>query len=163
MAGAYLGVGEADVVINVGVSGPGVVKKAIDRAVENDPNLDLGQLSEIIKKTAYKVTRVGELIGREVAETLKAKIDSYMLARMRIFAEDHPYGAEVIRAMSDVDYEFKIGDALIKEKGVLLTLTDKEAVAEYGDPPQPLLAAGWGILTHRCRACPRPGIPRREG
>lgn len=80
--------------------------------------------------------------GEDIQETMKAKIDSYMLARMRIYTEDHPYGAEVIRAMSDVDYEFKIGDDLIKEKGVLLTLTYKEAVAEYGDPPQPLLAAG---------------------
>ena len=71
MAGAYLGIGEADAVINVGVSGPGVVKKAIDRALEAEPNLDLGQISDLIKKTAYKVTRVGELIGREVAETLK--------------------------------------------------------------------------------------------
>lgn len=71
MAGAYLGTGETDAVINVGVSGPGVVKKAIDRALSSDPELNLGQLSEIIKKTAYKVTRVGELIGREVAETLK--------------------------------------------------------------------------------------------
>jgi uncharacterized protein (UPF0210 family) len=70
MAGAYLGVGEADAVINVGVSGPGVVKKAIDRSLAHDPDLDLGHLSEIIKKTAYKVTRVGELIGREVAEML---------------------------------------------------------------------------------------------
>lgn len=70
MAGAYLGVGEADAVINVGVSGPGVVKKAIDRAIAADPRLDLGRLSEIIKRTAYKVTRVGELIGREVASVL---------------------------------------------------------------------------------------------
>ena len=71
MAGAYLGIGEADAVINVGVSGPGVVKKAIDRALESNPGLDLGQISELIKKTAYKVTRVGELIGREVADNLK--------------------------------------------------------------------------------------------
>lgn len=70
MAGAYLGVGEADAVINVGVSGPGVVKKAIDRAVSAHPDLDLGQISEIIKHTAYKVTRIGELIGREVAQQL---------------------------------------------------------------------------------------------
>lgn len=70
MAGAYLGIGEPDAVINVGVSGPGVVKKAIDRAIAADPELDLGQLSELIKRTAYKVTRVGELIGREVAEKL---------------------------------------------------------------------------------------------
>jgi hypothetical protein len=70
MAGAYLGVGEADAVINVGVSGPGVVKKAIDRAVQSNPRMDLRQLSELIKRTAYKVTRVGELIGREVADAL---------------------------------------------------------------------------------------------
>lgn len=71
MAGAYLGIGEADAVINVGVSGPGVVKKAIDRALEANHDLDLGHISELIKKTAYKVTRVGELIGREVADNLK--------------------------------------------------------------------------------------------
>ena len=70
MAGAYLGIGEADAVINVGVSGPGVVKKAIDRALEASPHLDLQQLSDLIKRTAYKVTRAGELIGREVAERL---------------------------------------------------------------------------------------------
>lgn len=70
MAGAYLGVGEADAVINVGVSGPGVVKMAVERALLSNPQADLGTLSEVIKKTAYKVTRVGELIGREVAEAL---------------------------------------------------------------------------------------------
>ncbi len=70
MAGAYLGIGEADAVINVGVSGPGVVKKAIERALESNPEMDLGHISELIKRTAYKVTRVGELIGREVANQL---------------------------------------------------------------------------------------------
>jgi len=73
MAGAYHGIGVADAVINVGVSGPGVVKKALDRALVSNPNLDLGQLSDIIKKTAYKVTRVGELIGREVAKALNIR------------------------------------------------------------------------------------------
>ncbi|MEJ2155622.1 MAG: PFL family protein [Desulfobacteraceae bacterium] len=70
MAGAYLGIGEADAVINVGVSGPGVVNKAIARALQSQPDMDLGQLAGLIKRTAYKVTRVGELIGREVAEGL---------------------------------------------------------------------------------------------
>lgn len=70
MAGAYLGVGEPDAVINVGVSGPGVIKKAIDRALAANPRMNLGGLSEVIKRTAYKVTRVGELIGREVADRL---------------------------------------------------------------------------------------------
>jgi hypothetical protein len=72
MAGAYHGVGEPDASINVGVSGPGVVKKAIERALENNPDMDLGQLAEIIKRTAFKVTSVGELIGREVARRLGA-------------------------------------------------------------------------------------------
>jgi uncharacterized protein len=71
MAGAYLGLGEPDTVINVGVSGPGVVKKAIDRAREANPGMNLGELSELIKRTAFKVTSVGELIGREVARRLK--------------------------------------------------------------------------------------------
>jgi uncharacterized protein (UPF0210 family) len=70
MAGAYLGVGEPDAVINVGVSGPGVIKRAIDRARAENPGLDLGGLSETIKRTAFKVTRVGELIGRQVAGRL---------------------------------------------------------------------------------------------
>ncbi|MDY0164570.1 PFL family protein [Desulfobotulus sp.] len=70
MAGAYLGIGEADAVINVGVSGPGVVKKAIDRALREQPSMGLGDIAERIKRTAAKVTRVGELIGREVARDL---------------------------------------------------------------------------------------------
>lgn len=75
MAGAYLGVGEPDVVINVGVSGPGVVKKAIDRVLAKGRNqqgapLTLLDIAEVIKTTAYKVTRVGEMIGSAVAAKL---------------------------------------------------------------------------------------------
>ena len=70
MAGAYLGLGEPDAVINVGVSGPGVVKKAIDRVMEQSPRPNFDQISETIKRTAFKVTRVGELMGREVAANL---------------------------------------------------------------------------------------------
>ncbi len=70
MAGAYLGVGEPEVVINVGVSGPGVVKKAIDRAMEHNPNRTISDIAEVIKRTAFKVTRVGEIIGSEVANRL---------------------------------------------------------------------------------------------
>jgi uncharacterized protein (UPF0210 family) len=70
MAGAYLGVGEPEVVINVGVSGPGVVKKAIDRAMERNPDRTLSDIAEVIKRTAFKVTRVGEIIGTEVAARL---------------------------------------------------------------------------------------------
>ncbi|MDE3837856.1 hypothetical protein C0966_00340 [Bacillus methanolicus] len=66
MAGAFHGAGEGEAVINVGVSGPGVVLNALKR----HPEADLGQVSEIIKKTAFKITRAGELIGRVVAERL---------------------------------------------------------------------------------------------
>lgn len=71
MAGGYLGVGEADACISVGVSGPGVVKKAIDRAVKRLGNkLTITEMAEIIKTTAFKVTRVGQLIGSEVADRM---------------------------------------------------------------------------------------------
>lgn len=66
MAGAFHGVGEPEVVINTGVSGPGVVRDAII----NHPDLDLGHISEIIKKTAFKVTRMGELVAREASSRL---------------------------------------------------------------------------------------------
>lgn len=71
MAGAYLGIGEPDVVINVGVSGPGVVKKALDRAfAAKGDYLTITDVAEVIKQTAYKVTRVGEIIGNDVAQAL---------------------------------------------------------------------------------------------
>lgn len=66
MAGAFHGVSEAETVINVGVSGPGVVKEAIS----NKKDLPINEICEIIKKTAFKITRMGELVGREVADKL---------------------------------------------------------------------------------------------
>jgi uncharacterized protein (UPF0210 family) len=70
MAGAVMGTGEGDAKINIGVSGPGVVCKALKRRAELEENLTLGDLAEEIKITSFRVTRVGELIGREVAEEL---------------------------------------------------------------------------------------------
>ncbi len=70
MAGAYLGAGEPECVINIGVSGPGVVKHALQRLRESRPDLTLGDVAEQIKQTSFRVTRVGELIGREVAREL---------------------------------------------------------------------------------------------
>jgi uncharacterized protein (UPF0210 family) len=64
VAGAFHGVTEPEIVLNVGISGPGVVLDAIREA----GNVDLQQLSEVIKKTIFKITRAGELIGRKVAE-----------------------------------------------------------------------------------------------
>jgi uncharacterized protein (UPF0210 family) len=70
MAGAMLGAGEPECVINVGVSGPGVVKRAIDRLLARYPDATLDRIAEEIKHTAFRVTRTGELIGREVAGRL---------------------------------------------------------------------------------------------
>jgi uncharacterized protein len=66
MAGAFHGIGEPECVINVGVSGPGAVLSAVRRA----PEADLGELATIIKRTAFKITRMGELIGRRASEQL---------------------------------------------------------------------------------------------
>jgi uncharacterized protein (UPF0210 family) len=66
MAGAFHGVGEADRSLNIGISGPGVVRSV----VEQNKDCDLTQLSEVIKRTVFKITRGGELIGRELAANL---------------------------------------------------------------------------------------------
>lgn len=66
MAGAFHGIGEPDCVINVGVSGPGVVNAALRELI--DP--DLTEISETIKKIAFKITRMGEMVGREAARRL---------------------------------------------------------------------------------------------
>ena len=66
MAGAYLGVGEPDVVINVGVSGPGVVHHAL-QAVKGQP---FDVVAETIKKTAFRITRMGQLVAQEASRRL---------------------------------------------------------------------------------------------
>jgi uncharacterized protein (UPF0210 family) len=70
MAGAYMGAGEPEATVNIGVSGPGVVSNALKRRLALEPKLTLGDLAEEIKITSFRVTRVGELIGREVAAEL---------------------------------------------------------------------------------------------
>lgn len=70
MAGAYMGAGEPEATINIGVSGPGVVCSALKRRIALGEKLTLGDLAEEIKITSFRVTRVGELIGREVAKEL---------------------------------------------------------------------------------------------
>lgn len=66
MAGAFHGPGEPDVVINVGVSGPGVVRAALAKAGE----CDITQVADVIKKTAFKITRMGQLVGSEASRKL---------------------------------------------------------------------------------------------
>lgn len=69
MAGAFHGVGESDTVINIGVSGPGVVQHAIESTCGGD----LTDLAETIKRTAFKITRAGQLIAPQAAKRLNAK------------------------------------------------------------------------------------------
>ncbi len=69
MAGAFHGIGESGTVINVGVSGPGVVQHAI----ESIPDANLSELAEMIKRTAFKITRAGQLIAKEAAKRLGAE------------------------------------------------------------------------------------------
>lgn len=66
MAGAFHGVGEADCVINVGVSGPGVVKRALEKV--KGESFDV--VAETVKKTAFKITRMGQLVGQEASKRL---------------------------------------------------------------------------------------------
>lgn len=66
MAGAFHGVGEPDCIINVGVSGPGVVRAALAKA----PDANITEVADIIKKTAFKITRMGQLVGTEAGKRL---------------------------------------------------------------------------------------------
>jgi len=67
VAGAHMGVGEPETVLNVGVSGPGVVRSALERL---GPEADLLAVAETVKRMAFKIARVGELVGREAARRL---------------------------------------------------------------------------------------------
>lgn len=67
MAGAFHGPGEGECVINVGVSGPGVVKSALEKV----PGADFGVVAETIKRTAFKVTRMGQLVAQEASRRLQ--------------------------------------------------------------------------------------------
>ncbi|MGI6228518.1 MAG: PFL family protein [Christensenellales bacterium] len=68
MAGSFNGIGEGDAVVNVGISGPGVVKAALDGM----KGADCTEIAEAIKRTAFKITRAGELVAREAAQNLGA-------------------------------------------------------------------------------------------
>ncbi|MGF1452659.1 MAG: NfeD family protein [Opitutales bacterium] len=80
--------------------------------------------------------------GTEVPPTMKAKIMSFINARVRSATDEYRYRYEVMRAMSEVGYELVIDGETIGDGTGLLNLTAQEAVEEYGRPPQPLLAQG---------------------
>jgi len=70
MAGAFHGVGEGDTVINVGVSGPGVVRSALSKL---DKKATVDEVADLIKKTAFKITRMGQLVAKEASKRLNMK------------------------------------------------------------------------------------------
>src|SRR5690606_34872777 len=84
----------------------------------------------------------GSMGGQDVEATMRQKVVSYLKARIRSTSEGKQYRGEVISAMIDADYQLKIDDEIIKDKGELLSLTASEAARRYGEPPRPLLSAG---------------------
>ena len=80
--------------------------------------------------------------GEDVPDTARMKIESYLLANIRVLSEGYRYRTEVVRAMFDSEYELIIDEEIIKPKGELLTLTANQAVQEYGEPAVPLLGDG---------------------
>lgn len=98
MAGAFHGVTEADAVINVGVSGPGVVKKAL----ENVRGQNFEQLCETIKRTAFKITRVGQLVAQEASKALNIPFGIIDLS----LAPTPAVGDSVAEILQEIGLEF---------------------------------------------------------
>ena len=97
MAGAFHGAGEPDSVINVGVSGPGVVCAAIKKA----GNCDITQIAETIKKTAFKITRVGQLVAMEASRRLSVPYGIVDLS----LAPTPAVGDSVARILEEMGFE----------------------------------------------------------
>jgi uncharacterized protein (UPF0210 family) len=95
MAGAFFGPGEPESAILVGVSGPGAVRRALE-ALPGDA--DLGQVAEAIKKTAFKITRMGELVGRQMARRLGVEFGILDLSLAPTPAEGDSVG-QILEAM----------------------------------------------------------------
>ena len=97
MAGAFHGVGEAEVVINVGVSGPGVVKRALEKV--RQASFDV--VAETVKKTAFKITRIGQLVGQMASERLGVKFGIVDLS----LAPTPAVGDSVARVLEEMGLE----------------------------------------------------------
>ena len=97
MAGAFHGVGEAEIVINVGVSGPGVVKRALEKV--RGASFDV--VAETVKKTAFKITRIGQLVGQMASERLGVKFGIVDLS----LAPTPAVGDSVARVLEEMGLE----------------------------------------------------------
>jgi len=98
MAGAYHGITEPDTVIHVGVSGPGVVREAVREA---GPDKSMNEIAEVIKKTAFKITRMGQLVGTLAAERLKVPFGIVDLS----LAPTPAVGDSVARILEEIGLE----------------------------------------------------------
>jgi membrane-bound serine protease (ClpP class) len=115
----------------------------------NDEAGSAGALIALVTDEIYfaptGVMGAAELItgtGADAPEALKRKMTSFLAAKVRAFSDSDPKRADVLKAMMNADFELKMDGKVLKGKGELLTLTAREAVALYGDPPEPLLASG---------------------
>lgn len=80
--------------------------------------------------------------GKDIGDSMKRKVESYLTAKIRAYSEVDPRRGEVLEAMMNPKFELKIGDTVIKPADKLLSLTATEAMRTYGDPPRPLFATG---------------------
>lgn len=94
MAGAFHGIGQAELVLNVGISGPNVIRNVVVKAGD----VGLRELAELVKRAAFKITRVGELVGREVAKRLGVKFGAVDLS-LAPTPEEGESVAEIIEAI----------------------------------------------------------------
>jgi uncharacterized protein (UPF0210 family) len=97
MAGAFHGIGEAESALNVGVSGPGVIKAAI----ETCRGASMDELADIIKKTAFKITRIGQLVGMEAARRIEVPFGILDLS----LAPTPEVGDSVARILEEIGLE----------------------------------------------------------
>lgn len=131
------------------------IMEAMDRfngqvvAFVNDEAISAGayiaSAADRIYMTEKGVIGAAEVVmgtGEDVPESMKRKIESYIQAKVRSLSDEYRYRGDVIRAMSDPDFVLEVEGEVLKEAGELLTLTGTEAVATYGEPPEPLLAEG---------------------
>jgi len=80
--------------------------------------------------------------GQDVPESMKRKLQSYINAKVRVYTKDFRYRGDVMRAMTDPDFELTVEGKEFSKKGELLSLTATEATQTYGEPPETLLASG---------------------
>jgi len=122
--------GESVTYVNDEAGSAGALIAAVTDEIYFSPNGVMGA-AELISGT-----------GADVPDALKRKMTSYINAKVRALSGSDPRRADVLKAMTSPDFEFKIGDTVLKPAGELLTVTADEATALHGDPAQPLLAAG---------------------